>query len=139
MLFNRHSCSSVGLICTSCARPQGGSQGGFAARRGHAALPRAALPRHVARRLCRDTRTRAALKPRHDAALPRTRKAAAPRQAGGSQGRGFAAWLRRWAWHVPTTINIEMVRRTITNIVSVVSVSVVACLQCSASCINTTL
>ena len=88
---------------------------------------KAASPRHAD--------THVAL-PRHDAALPRARKAAAlprgPRQAGGSQGRGGP-------WHVPTTINIEMVRRTITNIVSVVSVSVVACLQCSASCINTTL
>jgi len=82
----------------------------------YAALPRAALPRHDA------------ASPR--AASPGARKAAAsprgPRQAGGSQGRGFAARprLRRVAaasprdrgfaathgpWHVPTTINIEMV------------------------------
>jgi len=51
---------------TSCARPQGGSQGGFAATRGHAASPRAALPRHAA------ASPRAAL-PRHTDAGTRSR------------------------------------------------------------------
>jgi len=82
------------IIITSCARPQGGSQGGFAATRGHAASPRAALPRHVARRLRRDTQTR------------------------GFAARSFAATrglcrdTRTRAQdrvHVPTTINIEMI------------------------------
>jgi len=60
--------------CTSCARPQGGSQGGFAATRGGFAATRGGFAARVpARRagrrhadtrlrrarLCRDTRTRA--------------------------------------------------------------------------------
>ena len=82
------------LYTTSCARPQGGSQGGFAAT--HAALPRQKATTGLAsgKPGARKAPRRVA-KPR--GTWPRPRRMAVA--AGGPRGG---------PWHVPTTINIEI-------------------------------